>query len=132
MFWKIFAWVNLIISLPIFATAVFSDISTLRLVDIVVGVVNDIPLMVVPLLFAYKNYDVKYFSNVIFLKAILVFTILYNATHIVNDLVKYTLTSIPGFLFDMFFYALIILSIISFVLYIMEKYKIPFHRVFLK
>ncbi len=86
----------------------------------------------IPVLFAYKKYGIKYFANAIFLKMVLVFTILYNATHIFNDLIKYNFTSIPGLLFDMFFYVLIVLSIITFVKYIMTKYEISLSQVFLK
>ncbi len=132
MFWKIFAWVNLIINLPLLIITITSGLSVLQLIDIIVILFNNLPMLVIPLLFAHKIYYVRCLSSAILLKTILVFTILYNTTQIVNDLIKYNFTTIPGFLFDMFFYILIILSIISFVLYIMNKYKISFFGLFTK
>jgi len=132
MFWKIFAWINLIVSLPLLAVTVFFGAPAFHLIDIIVIIFNDVFLIVVPLLFAYKIYDIKYLSNAVFLKMIFIFTIFYNTTQITNDLLKYTFTSIPGFLFDMSFYILIVLSITSFALYLMTKFKTSFFRIFIK
>lgn len=137
MFWKIFAWTNLFTSLPLSLVAGFYSMMGVTtiislVINLVVFVFNNLFLAGIPLLFAYKIYNIKYLSNALFLKMIVIFMILYNTTNIVSDLTKYNFISVPGVFLDTFFYVSIILSIVSFVLYIMEKYKISFFHVFLK
>lgn len=136
MFWKVFAWINLIINLPIFLLVCFYTLVNITpinfVIDIPILVFNNMFLIGIPLLFAYKIYDVQYLSNLIFLKMILIFTIFYNTSNILKDLSSYNFTSIQGFLLNVLFYMLIILSIVSFVFYIMSKHKISLPRVFLK
>ena len=136
MFWKIFAWINLIINLPLSLVSIVVSISSTTpfgaLMDVVVFLLNDSLLLIFPFLLAYKIYDFKYMPNILFMKMALIFMILYNITHISSALAIYNFTSVPGLLIDMSFYVLIILSIISSVLYIMTKHKIPLSRVFLR
>jgi len=132
MFWKIFAWINLFITLSLLVSSIFFNLSVLRLVDVAVFFFNDLPLLTIPLLFAYKKYDIKYFSNIVVLKTILIFTIIYNVTNIVRDLSTYNFTTIFGLIFDLSFYVLTILAITAFALYIMFKFKITFFQIFTK
>jgi hypothetical protein len=132
MFWKIFAWVNLVINLPLTVISIFFLMSELKIIDIVVLILNDVPLLMVPFLFAYDEFDFKYLSNATVLKILLFFIVIYNATHIVKEVVIYNFTTICGLILDISLYSLTFLATTTIALYIMKKFKISFFQIFIK
>jgi hypothetical protein len=130
MFWKIFAWINLLINLPLLFAAIILLLSELHLIDFAVFVFNDFPLLIFPLLYAYPMFDFRYCTNIYILKALLVFTFIYNSTHIAQDLFTYNFTSFPGLIFDLSIYVLTFLAIYALALYIMLKYNLTFLQIF--
>ncbi len=127
IFWKIFAWTNAIINVPFVIAALFVT-PVFHALDVAVWLFNDFPLLAVPFLFAYKVHGKRYIPALGVLKAIFVFSITYNTIHTISDFKVYHFTSMPGFLFDLSFYILIILSLISFLFYIKMERGLQAHH----
>ncbi len=132
MFWKIFAWINIIINVPLLVASLTSGIFEFNLLNVVILALNDLPLLLVPLLFSYKKFNLRMLSNIIILKSSLFFIIIYNITNFYKGFSVYNFTSAPGFIFDLSFVILVPFSILAFMLYIMCKFKITFWQVFTK
>jgi len=132
MFWKIFAWTNLLISGALSIAAVVFYFSKLGILDIVVFLFNDIPLLLIPLFYAYKKYNLKYLPSTLLLKSSFIFTIIYNGEKIFKALNSYDFTSVQALVADLGLHALVILSIVAFALYIMSKEKITLKQIFVE
>lgn len=126
MFWKIFAWTNLIaVGMLLISGLFFWDTAIYPLIATPTGflqyvtmlVLNDIPLIIIPILFAYKIYNGKYLLNAFSLEIIFIFSTFYSTINVLEELIGYNFSSISGLVFDMFFNTLTILSNISFALY---------------